>query len=352
MTCDTNNTISADTIANTSDNFALIKTVVESALATTLTPDSVTINTLRGQLALLGFQAPELYAGSIVFGVNDATKTIDRNGIVYAPLATALDPSGFTTTGTWVADDEDKFFPIQISDSSNLTYDPGGAGAIQTTMEDRLRHAVIASDYSTLQEAADAAEGIALIFDLPSFALTTELTIKNSYIVFYDSVISGSGSIRGVITNDEIPWAGIMVAANIELAKNRGDTVAAADFYIDSCLGDDTDNGTSSTTPIATMAQLKVLINAEIALAGDNPIVCVMRGGRYELSAQIDLDTSQATASITIKNNPSEKPVITGPLKWFFRDGETAANDGTQIYNLYAADLENKEIPISTTSAY
>ena len=69
-----------------------------------------TISTLRGQLAKLGYEPPVAYAGSIVFGVNDNTNTIDRDGIVYAPLPSELP---FTTTGTWTADDENKFFVAQ-----------------------------------------------------------------------------------------------------------------------------------------------------------------------------------------------------------------------------------------------
>lgn len=58
----------------------------------------------------IGYETPVLYEGGIQFGLGDNTKTIDRDGIVYAPLPSELP---FTTTGTWAGDDEDKFFVVQ-----------------------------------------------------------------------------------------------------------------------------------------------------------------------------------------------------------------------------------------------
>jgi hypothetical protein len=219
-----------------------------------------------------------------------------------------------------------------------------------TTINANLARITYTSDYPNLTLAAAAAESGTLIVN-DAQSISSDVVLKNVNLVFQNYQINGAGTLRGVLTNNHIPWGGIRVANNLELSKNRGDTVVSGDFYIDPCLGDDTNNGTSSTTPVKTLAQLKTLINTDIALANDNPIVCVLRGGRYEIESQIDFDTSQATASVTLKNNPNEKPVITGPLKWFFRSGNTATNDGTQFYNLFAADLNNKEIPISTTSA-
>ena len=110
MTCDPATTISAQDILDLKSDISTIDVVVESNLLTTTTKDSKVIDTLAGRLTKLGFQAPVTYAASIVFLADDFTKTIERNGIIYAPNPSDLP---FTTSGTWVADDENKFFVIQ-----------------------------------------------------------------------------------------------------------------------------------------------------------------------------------------------------------------------------------------------
>lgn len=77
---------------------------------TTTNRDGVTIDTVQGRLKKLGYEVPVIYAVAISFTANDRTKTIDRSGVIYAPLPSELP---FTTSGTWVGDDEDKFFVIQ-----------------------------------------------------------------------------------------------------------------------------------------------------------------------------------------------------------------------------------------------
>ena len=82
---------------------------------TTINRANVVINTLLGQLSLIGYIPPfEYIDGStiVAFNLGDNLVTINRLGIVYAPLPSALP---FTTTGTWVGVDEDKFFVVQIS---------------------------------------------------------------------------------------------------------------------------------------------------------------------------------------------------------------------------------------------
>ena len=112
MPCDPNEVITPEDMEGFVDNINLINDVVESSESTLTTPQGSEIYTLRGQLARLGYLPPEVYAAAIDFTINDAAKTIDRNGIVYAPLPSELP---FTTSGTWTADDEDKFFVIQTT---------------------------------------------------------------------------------------------------------------------------------------------------------------------------------------------------------------------------------------------
>ena len=77
---------------------------------TTANRDGVVIDTLQGRLKKLGYLPPVAYAAAIAFLVTDNVKTIDRNGVIYAPIPSALP---FTTSGTWGGDDESKFFVIQ-----------------------------------------------------------------------------------------------------------------------------------------------------------------------------------------------------------------------------------------------
>jgi len=96
---------------------------VDFALSTTTNRSGDTIRTLLGQLAAIGYLPPVAYAGGISFLVTDNTKTVERSGVVYAPITSALP---FTTT-VWGTDSA-KFFAIQqdqnISDLVTLTGRP------------------------------------------------------------------------------------------------------------------------------------------------------------------------------------------------------------------------------------
>lgn len=110
MACDAENVISSTELSNLKLDIATIDDVVESSLDTTTTKSGKVTNTLVGQLKLLGYQPPVTYAGSIVFTANDNTKTVDESSIIYAPLPSALP---FTTSGTFIGDDDARFFVIQ-----------------------------------------------------------------------------------------------------------------------------------------------------------------------------------------------------------------------------------------------
>lgn len=120
-----------------------VQTIAEVAMVgyvadTTTNRNADTIDTLQGRLKLLGFLPPITYAASIVFGVNDFVKTIVYGTTVYFP-----DPSQlpFTTTGTWVADDELKFFVVQsigTSPASGITYNNATSGLTATNVQDAI----------------------------------------------------------------------------------------------------------------------------------------------------------------------------------------------------------------------
>jgi len=111
--CDSSQIVTAGDLVGLKADLQTISDVVESPALTTTTKSGRELDTLSGALVKLGFQPPVDYDSGIVFEVTDGTKTIDRDGIIYAPLPSALP---FTTSGTWTADDEDKFFVVQSVD--------------------------------------------------------------------------------------------------------------------------------------------------------------------------------------------------------------------------------------------
>lgn len=110
--CDPNTTVTSADISLLAEYVTTIGEVVESPELTTKTPGGREIDTLTGSLTKLGYQAPEDYAGAISFATTDNTKTIDRDGIIYAPYPSALP---FVTSGTWdgAGEDAEKFYPVQ-----------------------------------------------------------------------------------------------------------------------------------------------------------------------------------------------------------------------------------------------
>ena len=113
MSCDPQTTITIEDLNNLNTNTKVFNEVVTSPLDQTPTQASDGENklTLNGALKRLGYQPPVVYAAGITFTSNsDNTKTIERNGIVYAPLPSQIP---FTTSGTWAGDDENKFFVVQ-----------------------------------------------------------------------------------------------------------------------------------------------------------------------------------------------------------------------------------------------
>lgn len=233
MACEPENLISSAELTGLKADIVTIDDVVESSLDTTTTKSGKVINTLLGQLKLLGFQPPVTYAASIVFTTNDGTKTVDEAGVVYAPLPSALP---FTTSGTFIGDDDARFFVVQgvtlgdlaaNSGSSLIGYDEGSTGSIPTTVEAELQKTFYLTNYTTLQEALDAAAGAILYIDrditilpnvtstasddttvigMPSKTITSTATVSDLYevirsghgcnffnIVFVGSVVDAAG---------------------------------------------------------------------------------------------------------------------------------------------------------------
>lgn len=118
MACNPNQVITTSDMENLKENITYHKTVVESNLDTAETPDGQVRDTLTGRLKKLGYVPPVVYAAGITFTLpDDKVKTIERNGVIYAPLPSQIP---FTTSGTWTGDDENKFFVVQGVTTSTL----------------------------------------------------------------------------------------------------------------------------------------------------------------------------------------------------------------------------------------
>ena len=125
MACNQNTVITTQELLNLKANTEVINEVVTSDQDATSNKDSDGNFklTLSGALKKLGFQPPVIYGASISFASSsDNTKTIDRNGVIYAPFPSSIP---FTTSGNWgtpgSGDDQDKFYVIQIDSSEAQT---------------------------------------------------------------------------------------------------------------------------------------------------------------------------------------------------------------------------------------
>jgi len=112
--------------------------------------EGTTIATLTGQLKKLGYLVPVTYAGAISFTVSEGTKTVEESGGIYAPLPSALP---FTTSGTWVGDDDARFFVVQTAAADSVIYSNTTSGLSATNVQDAI------DEVDSNQDAADSTIG-------------------------------------------------------------------------------------------------------------------------------------------------------------------------------------------------
>ncbi len=110
MAFNTGNPIGSNDARDLSDNAENFDLASISTTDTFQDRLSVTRDTITGRIKKMGFDVPIPYIASIVFATNDNLKTVDESGVVYAPLPSALP---FTTSGTFVGDDDARFFVVQ-----------------------------------------------------------------------------------------------------------------------------------------------------------------------------------------------------------------------------------------------
>jgi hypothetical protein len=141
-------------------------------------------------------------------------------------------------------------------------------------------------------------------------------------------LFTGTGYMRGVLTNENIPHAAFQVGYNFVTAKERAPVAITASYWVDPLLGNDiTNNGTSAATPVASITKALSLIAGVAGSA--SALTIVLRSGRHEqplggtTSGFVSL-TSGGT--ITWTCNPGEQPVFTPTLFWFFNSSAKTLN--------------------------
>ena len=148
MPCDnqisTQDLINAKEDATTLGEVATSRTGAESVGAlidTSTNRFSETTDTVKGRLKKMGFAVPIAYAGGVLFTTNDDVKTVSRpddvtptNSIQYAPFPDQLP---FTTSGTWLGDDDARFFVVQDTGFSVINpedFNAAGDGVTNDTV--------------------------------------------------------------------------------------------------------------------------------------------------------------------------------------------------------------------------
>jgi hypothetical protein len=144
-----------------------------------------------------------------------------------------------------------------------------------------------------------------------------------------DVLFTGTGYIRGVLTNETIPHASFQIGYNLVTLKERTPiTIAGASYWIDPLLGSDTNTGTTSLAPVATITRALALIASVAGTAASLTMVC--RSGRHEQplggTTMSGAHTLVSGGTVSWIANPGEKPVITPALYWFFQSSAKSAN--------------------------
>ena len=98
-----------------------IQSFTYESVDTFVDANGITRDTVTGRIKKMGYATPIAYAGAIVFAVDDTVKTVEEAGVVYAPFPSALP---FTTSGTFIGDDDARFFVVQITNALVSAIEP------------------------------------------------------------------------------------------------------------------------------------------------------------------------------------------------------------------------------------
>lgn len=227
---------------------------------------------------------------------------------------------------------------------------PVGAGIINVLLANNLSNWGATGNGSTDDTAAVIAAVAGcngtLVVGAGTYKITSLVTFTNiTLLVSPGALFTGTGSIAGVLNNDDIPHAAFQVPYNLVTQKERSPNVSAGSYYVDPLLGSDANAGTA-IAPFATIAQTLTQIASVAATFGANMTI-VMRSGRHEVAAGGITMTSSHTLtggfSVTWVNNTGERPYITAPTKWFFKSSPVAAtyNNFVGVANPLGYDFQD-----------
>lgn len=206
--------------------------------------------------------------------------------------------------------------PLEITNSAvitNYAYQPGDPrryGGVGNG---------IADDSVPLQQAA--LSGVTSLVPGQTYKITQTVTWNYVQVTpGYQALITGTGTVRGVITNTEIPHALFQVPYNIVRQMDRAPVAITANYWVDPLIGNDSNNGTSATTPIATLAHLAALVASVASTASS--LTCVLRSGRHEVAVGgltlSSIHTLTSGGVVTVCANPGEQPIVCPKTYWFF----------------------------------
>lgn len=187
-------------------------------------------NTLQGALKTLGFIPPVAYAAAISFTVSDNTKTVDEAGVIYAPLPSALP---FTTSGTFIGDDDARFFVIQGITTGNLVqYTNVKASSTVAMIADTALQSGAVVTTEGYSVSNDGGGGTYLIRTLGEFGATPDeiidLTLSNGNVAILQDQIGVNLSVSVPSNYSDISSAFSRISS-LRISNNATFTITVAD---------------------------------------------------------------------------------------------------------------------------
>lgn len=204
----------------------------------------------------------------------------------------------------------------------------------------------VTDDTVAIQSAA--VNGV-LIMPPSTPKITSEITLNHVLLALRGNVLfTGTGSIRGVITNDWIPHSAFQVKYNLVTASQRLPITVTGNYFLDPLLGSDSYSGLTAALALRTLSAMMTKIATVAASA--TSLTIVVRSGRHETSG-ITMDATHTLTSggdVTWIENPGETAHFTAPTTWFFRSSDKVATYGSHasvanslgyaFYDLYDAE--------------
>ena len=328
MAFNTGNPIGSTDARDLSDNAQDFDQAVNQRNAPTWTDRlGVTRKTVFGAFQEITYKAPVAYAAGISFLTTDANKTVEDDGVIYAPLNSALP---FTTSGTFSGDDDARFYPVQ--DKNNVirvtsiaameaysapvgyvfSLNAGGRSGVFD---------VIAGDFST-ELAADTLNGVYVgLADDPT--ATTKVAIRRNR----KKVSPGMFGAVGDGTTDDTLTIQAGLDLNIDLVINKDHMVTGLDLT--SYTGTVSGRGKVIAKPATAIPTL-------INMSGS--IGATWKGVGVDMSQTASSTLSDAVAVVGVNLRDARDCTIKDFEIYNIREGRPFIVDGTSSNSPSASD--------------